>query len=116
MKIVARWTLIVAISGCLFTGVAIGYPALTESVGADFWNYSQFTDRIEDSQRQNERLEQTQSLVQNRIAKKDSVISDLIENRLSLADAIRAFWLLNNTQPMLMGIIRLSYVGKTDME
>ncbi|VTS04566.1 hypothetical protein [Tuwongella immobilis] len=116
MTVVTRWSLVVLIGACLCSGVTLACPTWPESIGVDFWNYSHYNRQVDEFQRQDEVMGQTQTLVQNRIAKKEAIILDLIESRIQLEDAIQAFWKMNNTAPNLMSVVRHCYPGDSDWE
>ncbi len=92
------------------------HPTLAKSVGADVWNVPTLNDQLRESEGMSDQLDAEGDEVRRRIAVKESIVSELIAGRTTLAEVTAKFIELNATRPGYVDAIRMSYPGATDLE
>lgn len=91
-------------------------PTWVRAAGFDVWNYSRLEREVAEARAETTDLIAADGEVQNRIAAKESLISDLIEGRMTLAEVTARFVVLNASHPAYLSTIRAHYAGRSDLE
>jgi hypothetical protein len=91
-------------------------PKWARSVGLDVWNFSRLEQEAEEARAESLDLIVTDGEVQQRIAVKEALISDLIEGRTTLAEVTDRFAAMNKAYPEYVAVIRANFAGRTDRE
>jgi hypothetical protein len=96
-------------------GVALAHPRILTEVGLDLWSASAQSDenhwRAEDA-----RIDTNIRHADQRSRIKESLAQDLIDGRISLADAADQFMALNEVAPAIVGSMRQSFPASSDRE
>jgi hypothetical protein len=103
---------------CVLAGVAVLtiHPSWAQSIGADVWNVPALNKQVRASAVEEDRLTSEDDDILHRIAIKESIITALIDRRITLADATAQFMELNSARPEYMTALRNAFPGETDLE
>lgn len=96
--------------------VLAGHPTLARSVGMDVWNVPELRQQLDNASGENRRLNTEDDIVLQRIARKETIVRELIAGRATLADATALFGELNAARPLALEAVRDAYPGATDQE
>lgn len=96
--------------------VLAGHPTLARSVGMDVWNVPELQQQLDNASGESHRLSTEDDIVLQRIAKKETIVKELIAGRATLADATARFGELNAARPLALETVRDAYPGATDQE
>jgi hypothetical protein len=96
--------------------LAVFRPAWATAVGLDLWNLPQLERRLAEQERRKEDLQTKSRVLNARIAAKEEVIYELLEERLTLLDAAGSFRRLDAETEVLAGRGSDMFPGKTEGE
>jgi len=95
---------------------AAAHPSAARSAGLDVWNFPRLEREFDAATEQSRHLTDADADIQQRIAYKDVLITELIEGRATLPEVTSQFLVLNESHPEYMAVIRADYPGRTDQE
>jgi hypothetical protein len=92
------------------------HPTWARALGVDVWNVPALTAQMRDSDEQGRRIEEESERIRRRLRVKETIVTDLIAGRVTLAEATDRFTELNESQPHYLLTIRNHFPGQTDEE
>jgi len=75
----------------LVVGLAWSRPALFREANCDFWNLPRMNEEIRKTEEANEEMEVETAIIMERIATKEAVVDALVNEQITLADAVERF-------------------------
>lgn len=115
-SLLARPRFVIGSCVLVCAGVLTVHPSWARSIGADVWNAHGLNKQVRTAASEEDRLTSEDDEVLHRIAIKESIISDLIAGRTTLADATERFTVLNEARPDYLTTVRDAFPGSTDQE
>jgi hypothetical protein len=116
MKLPLRLTaLVLSLSGAL-TAVATACPETSEELGIDFWHISVLEANCAAEEQVEQAIDRETEQTRRRIDIRQSIVSDLLDGRRTLADAAAVFADLNRTHTRAGRLAKAYFHGKTDLE
>jgi hypothetical protein len=94
--------------------VSVAYPGGITALAQDSLDYPRLNRELHDSEVAYEQMGEENSRLSNRIALKDTILSDLIAGRRTFVEAVRDFHELNQSDPRLMQLLRDGSPGCSD--
>lgn len=113
MKMSLRWRYVICLGLALVGSVAVARSQWISSMGLDFWQLPTIKARMEEMKGEAQRLDEVCERAKHRLQMKDELILDLINGRISFAQTVEAFRLINDPDSGLMIKMRKMY-GSSD--
>jgi hypothetical protein len=112
---VRRRALVAAFALTVVVTLAV-HPTWAQSIGADVWNMPTLRESVRNAEAEGERLDAEDAEVLSRIRMKESIVTDLVAGRITMAEATDQFTELCAPHPAQMEVIRDRFPGATDRE
>lgn len=109
MKRTSRWAAAAFVSVAPLAGLTYAYPDWPADAGVDVWNAPAMRAEIDEHQRRRESLDEDVKATLERISRKSDIARELIDNRMSLAQAARESRAINSSNPAFLASMRLRY-------
>ncbi len=107
--------LVLSLSGAL-TAVATACPETSEELGIDFWHISTLEADCATEEQVHQAIDRETEQTRRRIDIRQSIVSDVLDGRRTLADAAAVFAELNRSHTRVGEFARAYFHGKTDLE
>jgi hypothetical protein len=95
---------------------AAAHPGLARAAGVDFWNAARAEADLAEAAATDRALADRDDTILRRIAIKESLITDLIAGRATLAEVAARFLELNEDEPGYLLVLRSAVPGDSDLE
>ena len=107
----------VLVAGLLVAGVTLViHPTWAATLGLDVWNMPALEAQVRTSTEEGHRLDAEDEYVRRRIDLKDTIVHDLLAEKVTLAEATDRFAELNARCPRTEAAVREYFPGATDRE
>jgi len=113
---IRRAVLLLALTVLGGVALAVFRPAWASALGLDLWNLPQLERRLADQERRKEELQTKARVLNVRIAAKEEVIYELLDEQLTLLEAAASFRKLDADSEVYAGRSSDSFRGKTEGE
>jgi hypothetical protein len=110
-RVIRYTTCLLAISAIVGT-----CPTAARSAVADLWSSYESEQALAQETEISQRLDDEDNTVQRRIAVKEALIDQLIEDHATLAEVSEAFLQLDSERPAYLLVLRSTFQGGTDQE
>ena len=115
-SLLARSRVLICSCVVVGAGVLFVHPTWAQALGVDVWNVPALEKKVRASADERDWLSNEDGEVLHRIAIKESIITELIQERTTLAEATERFLALNAAHPNYLEALRNSFPGATDYE
>lgn len=116
MRAFMRTTVMMLTVFALWAATAFVSPEWASGVGLDFWKFPGIQRELRASEQRIHQLDECSRVTHQRLILKADITQDLIEGRITLADATERFTALNELTPECMTTTRQLYKGNSDVE
>jgi hypothetical protein len=112
-RIVRVFALAVPIALVAVGGTAMADPLLVEAMGLDVWHVGQLERDLRTANHRDRELDVEMQTVQDRAAVHNLLLDDLVADRISLVEAARRKWKLNESRFVIRDHLARHRVGPT---
>jgi hypothetical protein len=99
-----------------YGGFVLAFPNATRDLGLDMWNYFDEEEGLRQGQQREAELRADSERTLRRASLKATIVQDVIDGRMALADAAREYLAMNLTKPEIMTACRQWMRAATDLE
>lgn len=107
---------LLAVAVIALIGILAVHPTWAKSIGVDVWNVPALKEQLRATADEGARLGEEDEAVLHRIAVKESLVTDLVAGRATLAEVTEQFYILDASRPAYLAVLRESYPAATDRE
>jgi hypothetical protein len=100
----------------LLAGVSLARPAWMEDMGMDFWNLPGVSKSLVQEQSRKSQLDQSAQRVSAEAQTKDTIVRDLIDERIDLTEAVNQLYHCATLNDIRDGIAGMELPGATEDE
>lgn len=107
-----RWSrLSITLSVVAFSafGLVLATPSVSKSLGIDFWNLPSLQEELQELREAGQKLTAEDEAVLRRIRLKNTIISELLDGRITLFEAAAEFRELSAAHPQYMQMLTMRY-------
>ncbi len=99
-----------------YAGFVVAFPSWSQELGLDVWNYLTESNNLNEYKSRSDELDLISQKVKQRLSIKIMVTQDLIDNRISLDEAIDHFFALDHLDPEIISLTRDLYPAASERE